>query len=85
MIAWQDAAPVEVVVVARRRKCDTSVAGRILSTREFDARAADWAAGTPVRVVAPARSDLRCLARITFRLADKGVRQVEFVDPPPQP
>lgn len=81
MIAWQDAAPVEIVVVAKRRKCDTSVAGRILSDREFNARAAEWAAGTPVRVVAPTRSDIRCLAKITFRLADKGVRNVEFVDP----
>jgi hypothetical protein len=83
MMLVQDAAPVEVVVVAKRRKCDTSVAGRVLSDREFSRRAAEWAAGTPVRVVAPTRADIRCLAKITFRLADKGVRNVEFVDPAP--
>ena len=82
LLAWQAPEPVEIVVRARRRKCDVSVANRILSDREFNARAAEWAAGTPVRVVAPERSSYRCLARITFRLADKGVRQVEFVDPP---
>ncbi len=84
MIA-QDAAPVEIVVTARRAKCDTSVAGRIISDREFSRRAAEWAAGTPVRVVAPTCSDYRCLAKITFRLADKGVRNVEFVEPAPPP
>jgi hypothetical protein len=83
MMLIQDTAPVEVVVVAKRRKCDTSVAGRVLSDREFSRRAAEWAAGTPVRVVVPTRADIRCLARITFRLADKGVRNVEFVDPAP--
>ena len=76
----QEPAPVEVVVTALRAKCDTSVAGRVLSDREFKARAAEWAAGTPVRVVAPTRSDYRCLAKITFRLADRGVRNVEFVE-----
>jgi hypothetical protein len=83
MMLVQDTAPVEVVVVAKRRKCDTSVAGRVLSDREFSRRAAEWAAGTPVRVVVPTRADIRCLAKITFRLADKGVRNVEFVDPAP--
>ena len=83
MIALQDAAPVEIVVTARRAKCDVSVAKRVISDREFRARAAEWAAGTPVRVVAPSRADIRCLAKITFRLADHGVRNVEFVEPAP--
>lgn len=84
MTAWQEPPPpIDVVVVARRRKCDASVAGRVVSDREFRRRAAEWAAGTPVRVVAPTRSDVRCLAKITFRLADKGVKNVEFVEPGP--
>lgn len=81
LLAWQSPEPVEIVVRARRRKCDVSEARRVLSDREFDRRAAEWAAGTPVRVIAPERADIRCLARITFRLADRGVRNVEFVDP----
>jgi hypothetical protein len=34
----------------------------------------------PVRVVAPAGSDHRCLVRIMFKLAAKGVTRAEFVD-----
>ena len=74
------AAPADVVVVARRRRCDVSVADRILSSKEFDARTAEWAAGVPVRVHAPDTSSRKCLTRILFKLADRGVRQVEFVD-----
>ncbi|HEU0043114.1 hypothetical protein [Sphingomonas sp.] len=74
------AAPTDVVVIARKRRCDVSVADRILSSREFDARAAEWAAGVPVRVHAPSSSSRKCLTRIMFKLADRGVRLVEFVD-----
>ena len=72
--------PADVVVVARKRRCDVSVANRILSSREFDARAAEWAAGVPVRVSAPDSSSRKCLAKIVFRLADRGVTRVEFVE-----
>jgi hypothetical protein len=75
------AAPADVVVVARKKRCDIAVAERILSSAEFDARAAEWAAGVPVRVSAPTASSRKCLARIVFRLADRGVRQVEFMEP----
>lgn len=74
------AAPVDVVVVARRRRCDVAIASRILSSAEFNARAAEWAAGAPVRVHVPVDASHKCLARIMFRLADKGVRQAEFVE-----
>ena len=65
--------------MARRGKCGVAIADRILSSREFDARAAEWANGTPVRVVVPAGSDYRCLAKIMFRLQDKGVTRADFV------
>ncbi len=71
----------EVVVVARRGKCSVRVADRILSDREFMARAAEWAAGTPVRVRVADRSDYQCMARIVFKLSERGVRNVEFVPP----
>jgi hypothetical protein len=71
-------APAEIVVVARSRKCDVSVANRVLSDAEFKRRATEWAAGTPVRVVAPPDTDYRCLAKIAFRLADRGVKKIIF-------
>lgn len=74
------AAPADVVVTARKRHCDVSVANRILSDHEFDARAAEWAAGVPVRVHAPDGASRKCLAKIFFKLADRGVTRVEFVD-----
>ena len=70
--------PAEIVIVARSRKCDVSIANRVLSHAEFKRRAAEWAAGTPVRVVAPPGADYRCLAKIAFRLADHGVKKIIF-------
>ncbi|MFN3943868.1 MAG: hypothetical protein ACK4K7_02915 [Allosphingosinicella sp.] len=72
----------EIVVRAVRRRCQVEAANRVLSDREFDARAAEWAAGRPVRVYAPLSSDYKCLARIAFRLNDRGVRLIHFVDRP---
>ena len=71
----------EVVVIARRRTCEISIADRIVKDREFRARAREWANGTPVRVVVADRADYRCLAKIAFRLKDYGVTRIVF-DPP---
>lgn len=71
----------DIVVVARRQKCDVSIASRLISDREFRARAREWATGTIVRVHAPARSSYQCLAKIMFKLGDYGVTRAEFVDP----
>lgn len=73
--------PQEIVVTAVRRKCSVRIADRVLSDPEFDAHAKEWAAGVPVRVVAPSGADYRCLAKIAFRLADHGVRRIDFVEP----
>jgi hypothetical protein len=70
----------EVVVVATRTRCGLSIANRILSSKEFNQRSADWARGASVRVAVPAGSDYRCLSKIMFRLADKGVTRAVFVD-----
>ena len=77
------AEPVEIVVTARRSKCRVQVADRVLSERELNARADEWAKGTAVRIVAPERLGYKCLAKIAFRLSDRGVRLIEFVDAPP--
>ena len=75
-----DPPPQDVVVVAKRGKCGIAIANRILSSREFADRATDWAKGTPVRVVVPRGSGYRCLAKIMFKLHDKGVTHADFVD-----
>lgn len=74
--------PDDIVVVAVRHQCRVRLADHDLSSSEFDARARDWAGGRPVRVFAPADADVKCLSRIAFRLADRGVRLMEFVVPP---
>lgn len=73
--------PEEIVVSARPRGCDISIEGKVLSDGDFNSKSRDWAAGKPVRVSARADADVKCLSRIAFRLAHKGVRRVIFVDP----
>ena len=75
-----DEIPDEIVVVAKSGKCDLSIAGRAIGAPEFRRYAADWAAGWPVRVIVPANARTRCLAKIMFKLHDRGVTRAEFVD-----
>ncbi|MEI9849664.1 MAG: hypothetical protein WDN24_01070 [Sphingomonas sp.] len=73
----------EIVVRGTRpgsRECRVEFEDRELSERDLDARAKQWAQGTRVRVRAAADADIRCLSKIAFRLADKGVTLIEFVD-----
>jgi len=71
----------EIVVRAVRGKCRIELAARSISDREFSARAGEWASlGTPVRVIAPRGADYTCLAKIAFKLNEKGVRLIHFVD-----
>jgi len=69
-----------VVVSSRKRKCRMELAHRVLSDSEFKARAAEWAAGKPVRVLVPPRTDYKCLAKIMFKLNEHGVRRANFID-----
>jgi hypothetical protein len=73
--------PEDIVVTAVRQDCRVRFADREMSDREFNDRAKVWASGKPVRVIARADTDLKCLSKIAFRLADRGVRLIEFVDP----
>lgn len=77
--------PEDIVVTARPRGCDMSIDGHVLSDGDFNSKSREWAAGKPVRVHARADADLKCLSRIAFRLADKGVTRIEFVDPQGRP
>ncbi|TKD52839.1 hypothetical protein [Sphingomonas baiyangensis] len=71
----------EIVVTARKGSCRTQWRGGALSGRQLDALAGDWAAGIPVQVRAQRRADYKCLAKVAFRLADRGVTRVTFIDP----
>lgn len=75
--------PDDIVVTATRDRKDCSVrfADHDMTDREFNERAKDWAGGMPVRVIARTDADIKCLARIAFKLADRGVRRIQFVDP----
>lgn len=79
--AQSSAQPDEIVVSGTRWKCHIEYADHAMSDREFDRRAAEWAKGVPVRIVAPQSADYECLARIASRLGDRGVKLIEFVDP----
>ena len=71
----------EIVIVAKDRgRCDLSIAGRVIRDPEFRARAAQWAAGRAIRVVVPAGTPTRCLAKIMFKMNDYGIKRAEFVD-----
>jgi len=77
-----DAVASEVVVVAKSRKCDLAIGGRTMRDADFKRHAAEWAAGRPVRIVVPHAARTQCLAKIMFKLHDRGVTQAEFVDAP---
>lgn len=71
----------DIIVVARKQKCDIRAADRVMSEPEFRRRAKDWAAGVPVRVIARRSADIKCLSKIAFKLADRGVTRITFVSP----
>jgi len=72
--------PEEIVVIARRGRCDVSIANRIVSNREFRDKAKQWAAGQPVQVRVPVGSTILCEAKIMFRLGRYGVTRATFVE-----
>ena len=74
-----------IVVTAERRKCSMKLANRVLSDPEFKAHLAEWRVGRPLRVYAPAGASYKCLAKIVFKLNDKGVTNFRFVDHPDAP
>jgi hypothetical protein len=87
LLALAQAAPADppagddIVVVAAKRKCRVRFADRDMSDDELRSRQAEWAAGKPVRIIARQSTDIKCLAKIAFKLADNGVRLIELVEP----
>jgi hypothetical protein len=71
----------DIVVTARPEGCRIDLAEKALTDQEFDAKAKEWAAGRPVRVIARSNASIACLSKIAFKLNDRGVTQIQFVDP----
>ncbi|SFS11032.1 hypothetical protein [Sphingomonas jatrophae] len=74
--------PPDIVVRAVRGRCELVYAGSRLDGRALQRMADGWPEGRPLRVLEPRGASRSCLAKITFELADRGFRSVEFVDPP---
>jgi len=70
----------DIVIVARKRKCRVQLKGTLLSDRELDSYAAQWAKGEAVKVHVPSTASYQCLAKIMFRLSDRGVTRAQFID-----
>jgi hypothetical protein len=72
----------EIVVTAiSKTKCRIRFADRDMNNDELRRRSTEWAAGKPLRVVARASTDIKCLAKIAFKLADRGVTRIQFIEP----
>jgi hypothetical protein len=71
----------DIIVTAVRNDCRVRFADRELTDREFNEHARDWSAGKTVRVFARSDADIKCLSKIAFKLADRGIRSIEFVNP----
>lgn len=83
----QDNAPAadDIIITATRDTCNLRFADKTMTDAQFDARAEEWKAGTPVRLVLRSNADFPCVRKIAKRLFDKGVTRIEFVDPKGKP
>jgi hypothetical protein len=75
----------DIVVTGTRESCTVRFADKAMTDAEFNAHAAEWKAGKPVRVVSRADSDLACVRRIASKLFSRGVTRIDFVDPQGKP
>jgi len=71
----------DIVVRARRGRCEIIYAGSKLDGRALERLSDGWPAGRPLRVQEPRGADRKCLVQVTLQLADKGFKTVQFVDP----
>jgi hypothetical protein len=72
--------PPDVIVRAVRDRCEIVYAGSVLDGRALKHMANGWPAGRPLRVTEPRGASRKCLIKITFKLAEQGFNQVQFVD-----
>jgi hypothetical protein len=72
---------VDIVVRARRGRCEIIYAGSKLDGRALERLSNGWPAGRPLRVQEPHGADRKCLVHVTLQLADRGFKTVQFIDP----
>ena len=73
----------DIVVVARQQRCSVQLGKTLLSRRQLDHYAKLWGDHEEVRISVAPGASYKCLAKIMFRLADRGVTHAYFVDQPP--
>ncbi|MDB5679092.1 hypothetical protein [Sphingomonas bacterium] len=83
----QDNAPSadDIIITATRDTCNLRFADKTMTDAQFDARADEWKAGKPVRLILRSSADFPCVRKIAKRLFDKGVTRIEFADPNGKP
>jgi hypothetical protein len=74
-------ASADIVVRARRGRCEIIYAGSKLDGRALETLADGWPAGRPLHVQEPRGGDRKCLVHVTLELADRGFKTVQFVEP----
>lgn len=75
----------DIIVTAVRDTCNLRFADKAMTDAQFDARAEEWKAGKPVRLILRSDADFPCVRKIAKRLFDKGVTRIEFADPKGKP
>jgi hypothetical protein len=72
--------PPDIIVRAVRDRCEIAYAGSVLNGRALKHMADGWPAGRPLRVMEPRGASRKCLIKLTFKLAEQGFNQIQFVD-----
>ena len=62
--------PDDIVVTAVRDTCTLRFADKTMTDAQFDARAAEWKAGRPVRMVQRSDADFPCVRKLAAMLFD---------------
>lgn len=73
----------DIVVRAKRGRCEIIYAGSRLDGRALERLSNGWPAGRPLRVEEPRGANRKCLVQVTLQLAERGFKTVQFVDPVP--
>ncbi|THD37187.1 MAG: hypothetical protein E7773_03885 [Sphingomonas sp.] len=75
----------DIIVSASRDTCTLRFADKTMTDAQFNARAEEWKAGKPVRLILRSSADFPCVRKIAKQLFDKGVTRIEFADPNGKP
>lgn len=70
----------EIMVTARKGKCELQMARHVLTSREIEDLAKTWGPGRSVRIIEPKGASQKCDIKIMSELAQRGVHDAVFVD-----